>query len=69
MNAGNWIPVQCPEEAAVKQRDRPGQSLVNLVPSGGEDLDDDVWDEDQDNGDAAVEPQTVQAEGDRQDDV
>ena len=59
--------MQCPEEAAVKQRDRPGQSLVNLVPSGGEDLDDDVWNEDQDDGDAAVEPQTVQAEGDRQD--
>lgn len=53
----------------MQQLDRPGQGLVDLVPPGGEDLDDDVGDEDEGDGDAGVEPQPVQAKGDRQDHV
>ena len=63
------IPVQSTKEAAVQQLDRPRQGLVDLVPPGGEDLDYDVGDEDQGDGDAGVEPQPAKAEGDRQDHI
>ena len=63
------IPVQSTKEAAVQQLDRPRQGLIDLVPPGGEDLDYDVGDEDQGDGDAGVEPQPAKAEGDRQDNI
>ena len=63
------IPVQSPKEAAVQQLDRPREGLVNLVPPGREDLDDDVRNKDQGDGDAGVEPQPAKAEGDRQDHI
>ena len=63
------IPVQSPKEAAVQQLDRPREGLVDLVPPGGEDLDDDVRNKDQGDGDAGVEPEPAKAEGDRQDHI
>ena len=60
-------PVKRAQKQAVQQADRPAHGVVELVPPGGEHLDDDVGQDDEDDGDGAVPVQAVQVKGDCED--